>query len=72
MEAQKLLSVKMGREVFRSRESDTGLLARKLFIKMHLERSGEVGWVRGEVLGDKWVGKVARSSVHPQASSSDK
>jgi hypothetical protein len=50
MEAQKLLSTKTGKEVFRSRESDTGLLARKLFIKMHLKRSGEEGWVRGEVL----------------------
>jgi len=43
---------------------------------MHLKRSGEEGWVRGEVLwwskGDMQVGKVARSSVHPQASGSDK
>ena len=50
MEAQRLLSVKTGREVFRSRAPDTGLLARKLVIKMHLERSGEEEWVRGEVL----------------------
>ena len=47
MEPQKLLTAKTGREAFRSRESDTGLSPRKLFIKMHLERSGKERWVRG-------------------------
>lgn len=35
---------KDGRDVLRSRQSDTWLSSRKLFIKMYLERTRKEGW----------------------------
>lgn len=45
---------KDGRDVLRSRQSDTWLSSRKLFIKMYLERTRKEGWGELPQSGEEW------------------